>query len=667
MLVEALSLSKGRNLLSRKCSLIALALLSLLSRPAFAMEAKWVGAWPFGYAEAMAIHKNALFVAMGGGVAIYDISRPRTPVRVGEIRTPGLIAQLAIQSEGGSQSSPVLYIAGRESGVWAYDVSTPDNPQELGGQGTPDSVTGIAVSNDLALANLGKSGVLVLDARRPNDLSIVGTLKAPAAARNIVIQGTTAFLADGETGLVIADLSIPGTPRVISTLKTRGAAQDIAVSGTYAYLAIGKSGVAVMDVSTLESPQIIATIPALGSAARVHIASNALAVVENEGVHFFDVSRPERPERIGSYPPPDSGRPPVAYSAVLVDGLFAYLLNEKTGVTVVDFSSPQQPVDVKTIVPDGAASSIAVQGTAAYLAGDSPVVHVFDLSQMTDPSEVKTLTLPRPAASVAVVGNLLFVPLYEDGLRIYDLKKPLDPKSLTQFQPQTAPGEVPGRITGVAVLDNYAYLAVEPPDTSGHGPGGFITSTLLTLDITNPRAPTPVGSATFTGRVASGQALAVLHDRLYVAAGDEGLHVFLLDDPANPVEIGSYSAHPAVAVAVTGDFAYLAAGRDGFIALNVADPEEIRQMGYIDTLDCRGKGAVRKCVGSAQGLAITGNLVVLANAEAGVRVAHISDPAHPRVIGPFPTAGSATAIALSGGIACVADGAGGLRLLQFSE
>lgn len=668
-------LSAAKNRFIRKSIWLALSVLLVSSSSAEALEAKWVGAWPFGPALAMAKSDTTLFVAMGGGVAIYDVSRPRTPVRLSEIRTPDIVRQIAALPAEGSRTSATLYIAGQDSGFWVYDVGDPSNPVELGHQGTPEPDIGVAVAGDVAAINLGAAGVWVLDIRRPSHPALVGAVRFPGAARNLVLQESKCYIAAREIGLVIADLSDPAAPRILSTTATPAPAEDITVADHYGFVAAGKAGTLVLDVSLGAEPQVVTTIPANTAAHSLFVENNVLAVVEDRAVRFFDVSHPALPEEVSTYAAPGSESPSARISQVLLDGLFAYLLGEQTGVSVVDFSNSRKPVQVRNIASAGATTAIAGQGGTAYLAGDFPGIRVLDLSTVTDPKEVKMLPLPRSPAGVTAAKDLLFVPLYEEGLQIYDLTRPRAPKLLSLYQPQAAPGAPPDRITGVLATDSYAYVIAEPGRDSAPAGGPVAVrsagsaangmSALLTLDLSNPRTPALVSSVEFEGRAVSSQAMSLLDERLYVAAGAEGLHVFLLEDPAKPVEIGSYSAHAAVAVAAAGDFAYLAAGRDGFLILNVRDPEEITQAGYLDTLDCRGKPV--RCVGSAHGLAISGNLVILANAEAGVRVAYISDPAHPRVIGPFPTADYASAVAVSGSIAYVADRAGGLRILQFSE
>lgn len=646
--------------------IIAVVLLmgTLLARPAVALEANWVGAWPFGPAYSMAKSDTALFVAMGGGVAIYDVSRTRTPVRISEIRTPDLVRQIAYLPAGGSRTAATLCIAGQDSGFWIYDVGDPSNPVELGHQGTPEPDVGVAADGDLAAINLGKAGVWILNISRPNNPTLTGVLKVGAEVRAMALHGSNAYLATGSSGFVVADLSDPANPHFTFTTALEAPAEDVAVADHYAYVAAGSAGTYVYDVSLGSSPQQMAAIPATTAAHRVFVANNLLAVAEDSSVRVFDISHPAQPEEVSTYSGSDSGSPGGGASQVLLDGVFGYLLNRQTGVSVVDFSDSNRPLLVRTVPPAGSTSALAIEGDIAYLAGDFAGIRVLDVSTVTNPAEVKVLTLLHAPAGLAVANHLLFVPLYEDGLQIYDLTKPRAPRLLTLYQPQAAPGQALPRISAVFATDSHAYVVAEPAAESAK-PSASQTSTLLTLDLLDPKAPVLTSSVEFEGRVVSSQAMAVFNDRLYVAAGIEGLHMFLLDDPAKPVEIGSYAAHAAVAVAAGGEYAYLAAGRDGFIVLDVRDPENIHQAGYLDTLDCRGKPV--RCVGSARGLALDGNLVVLSNAEAGVRVAMISDPAHPRVIGPFPTADYATAVVASGSIAYIADRAGGLRILQFSE
>ena len=136
-----------------------------------------------------------------------------------------------------------------------------------------------------------------------------------------------------------------------------------------------------------------------------------------------------------------------------------------------------------------------------------------------------------------------------------------------------------------------------------------------------------------------------------------GPRLVLLDvsDPARPAVLGRTGVLPGVVqgVAVSGSHAYVAAGDGGLRVVDVSDPAHPREVGSCDT------------PGEAWGVAVSGSYAYVAAGDAGLRIVDVSDPAHPREVGSYDTPGSAWDVAVSGSYAYVADRDGGLVMLRF--
>ena len=85
--------------------------------------------------------------------------------------------------------------------------------------------------------------------------------------------------------------------------------------------------------------------------------------------------------------------------------------------------------------------------------------------------------------------------------------------------------------------------------------------------------------------------LAVQSDRAYVAAGEGGLIIIDIRDPANPQRVGGYYTEPlyyAAAVAVAGNYAYLMEGGVMMLAsclevIDIRDPAHPHRVAGCDT------------------------------------------------------------------------------------
>lgn len=101
---------------------------------------------------------------------------------------------------------------------------------------------------------------------------------------------------------------------------------------------------------------------------------------------------------------------------------------------------------------------------------------------------------------------------------------------------------------------------------------------------------------------------------------------------------------PAQSVTVRGNYAYLAAGEAGLRIIDVSDPAAPSQVGRQDT------------PGEAINVDVAGSYAYLATKEAGLRVIDISDVTAPAEVGRYDTPGWAFAVHVTGNYAYVADG-----------
>ena len=129
-------------------------------------------------------------------------------------------------------------------------------------------------------------------------------------------------------------------------------------------------------------------------------------------------------------------------------------------------------------------------------------------------------------------------------------------------------GRIPagtGESHDIAVSGNDAFVA--------NGSDG-----LEVYDISNPANPVNIGH-TNNGGCAFGVAFA--SNLVYVANLDDGLRIYKVSNPANPVNVGHiFNGGMALNVAVNGNYAYLANDSDGLRIYNVSNPANPVNVGY---------------------------------------------------------------------------------------
>ena len=162
-----------------------------------------------------------------------------------------------------------------------------------------------------------------------------------------------------------------------------------------------------------------------------------------------------------------------------------------------------------------------------------------------------------------------------------------------------------GPVYGVAVEGNIAYVTTERF-------GG-----LRVVDVSNPAAPTELGSCCSSWE---GRDVAVMGTTAYVAATPRGVLIGVISIPTAPSEVGLFLPTEWVLdVAVMENTAYLLCGDEprsaGLRIADVSSPSEPTLVGSLDT----------------PGTAITveGSIVYIAGGLAGLRLVDVTNPAAP--------------------------------------
>ena len=219
-----------------------------------------------------------------------------------------------------------------------------------------------------------------------------------------------------------------------------------------------------------------------------------------------------------------------------------------------------------------------------------------------------------------------------------------------------------GRTRGVAMRTPYAYLGVGMQ--------------VVALDVSDPRAMQQIGATESLGGavrdialpganptpIRSPRALLARGPRqlpvplIYVAAGEGGLYILDVSNPARPVIAGSYVAPGyAEGVAVSGDYAYVADGPGGLRIMNIRNPSQPVEVATAFSHDY------------VYGVSLSGHFAYLAAAGSGLLVVDISSPSEPKEAARLSIAAFAYAVAAVGQTVYVAAGPAGLAVIDVTN
>jgi hypothetical protein len=265
------------------------------------------------------------------------------------------------------------------------------------------------------------------------------------------------------------------------------------------------------------------------------------------GFEIFSTTNLSVPVRVGGYESRTQA------NAILVAGHFAYLAegkaqsftNDPGAFEIVDISDPANPVHVGGIATMGRANGVRVSGSHAYVAESTRwtgsnllgTLEIFDLSTATDPIRVANFDTAGSIDSFDVVGGYAYLADGVMDLQVVDVSDPANPRRVGVYNSDIAHNscgfEPGGRANFVQVLGNLAF-----------------------------------------------------------SAGNNGLHVLDVSDPAHPASIGDNFCFPIESLHVSGHYAYAAiyhslANSFFFYVLDTSDPANLVVVGLKENLGLR--------------------------------------------------------------------------------
>lgn len=533
---------------------------------------------------------------------------------------------------------------------------------------------------------------VVFDVSDPHAPKVAGELPLPGNAEDVALQGDFAYVVGDWGDLQVVDITTPTVPVARGSIGWGGAMHGVAVSGDRAYVTSDGHGFKVIDVSNVDEPGLVAYVSPPNEAQYYDVALTATKAFVSWGrspesvkkVREFDISDPDaEPVQVGSDFYTDGTG--VSVRSLVASGALVFAAEAARGLDVIDFSTPSAPVRLSTyLMGEGGGFDLTKVGDALYAAGGDAGLDVLDVSS---PSAIGLLgSLGGSYTTVGVSGGIACLG-GDRKLTVADVSNPAVPGTFGSVELK------PGDAKDVAIAGDSAIVSAGSDgllkvslDATGVARivGGAATSDAATLavggdyayvaDGENLRAfdisgddPVLKGGGPFDGHI---EGLAVDGGRLYVAAGDKGLLVYSLTDPADPALLGSFtdpslgvlcdetpgsegSPGAVHAVAASGGKVYIGCGEGRVLSLDASDPANVTEL---DSLDIGG--AVRA-------LSLDGDRL-WAGTEGAVYQVDATDPTDVFQIGESYWSGNVTALTGLGGYA-YAGTDDGFKLVDFSD
>lgn len=449
-------------------------------------------------------------------------------------------------------------------------------------------------------------------------------------ALSIVSDGRHAYAAAGDNGLLVFDLAPDLPPRLLAQVKGQGKITRVVLHDSYAYLADSAGALLIVDVSNPQAPQRIASYPLAQPLDALCVEEGRAYLVSDKRLSVLDVSRPHMPQQLASFTLTDEA------TAVQVSGGYAYLALPKAGLSILDVRDMSGIYEAGRF--RGEVRDLAVAQGHAYLANGTIGFTVVDISQPQ---------APRWMGSVNRVGTSLGLSYDEDYVALRN-----DRSEITLIDARNP--KLP-KIVAVHLMEQPLNAIALAQKSSAPAQKHVLAGTDASLGVIDFSVPVP--NVVNIGANFGGSRRAVIRDHtLFVADWFSGLHLYDITEPASPRHLAAYHTQgSSKGVLVRGDYAYVADDDHGVQIIDVSNPKQLRKISEVAT------------PGLAYTMKLDGDNLYLADHRGGFHIISVADIAHPAIIGSAPTAGKAWAVEVTDGLAYVAADNAGLLVFDVSN
>ena len=476
-----------------------------------------------GVSHALLVRDNLVYDIDGRGVAVYDTAAFQ---RVS-------VVESSAETLDGAFAGDNLFVLTRQ-GIDRYDRSLFLHEQ-LPARGFTH-----LRANDNWIVTAAATSLTVWR----NDLTQARKLTFMNGVNAIALNGDALYVALDQFGIAVVDLTT-GEQSVVAEN-----AQDLVVNGDKLYVASGVNGLVVADVADPLSPRVIRRQGA-GETNLAHVAVAGTRIAASESpstIHIFDDSG--EVARIDNEPVQTLA---ASGTHLFVSGtnFDRFGLATETGIPLRAYDvagAPRVIGEIKDLA--GPVSGAATDGTLAYVV-DRPFFRVIDVSNTSAPRELASLAIDNIEDHVKLLGKEVI--LYGRGdVDLVDVSDPYRPRLEKVFhsfgRPPSNAAFARDTIlegnpwSGFHVVDFVDYpQPAQVGGIKGHyyeivangGDVAYIAGegvSIAVIDLRDRNNPV-------TAKVIRiGVRQAFLRNNELVVRSADGLHVFSLADPLDPVE-----------------------------------------------------------------------------------------------------------------------------------
>ena len=517
----------------------------------------------------------------------------------------------------------LAYVA-TSAGFLVLDVGDPANPRRVGGYNTDSPATRIAAQDGfvylLASSNqLGGATLSRFDVRNPGlPRKVAEYAPVSSAMSDFALADDLLCAVDGQSLLVLNSTNCSLRGRLDTS---NGIATGVVVSNGLAYV----TWPAFVGVYSLANPTPVQSTTLVQSSAELALANGYLyALTGGQQVvqlRVLDPTNPVRPQVGLSSLSNVLGHADEQALAVSSNAVFVVTAGYDGNALGVytPLGQPWNPTLLSaTFFADGTPHRVAADESHVYVANGGAGLKVFDVSDPAHAVPTNQFYTALQANAVVLQGNNAYVLDSNTGFHVLDVSDPTTPVSVGDYQS-------PDGAAAIAVKSHYVYLALNAPPTSISISG----PSLEVVDVGNPGAPRLLGSVSLPGPTLT-----------------------RLPQPGDP-------SVQVTALAVSGNLALVGSQLNGAATIGIVDVSNPASPLVVGRFNLPGTAQIAN-------IDFQGRYAYVADADFGLRVLDLADPANPVQAATFAEASATTSVSVQGNL-CLLTGAFGTDLLDVTQ
>ncbi|AEX85072.1 hypothetical protein XO10_03215 [Marinitoga sp. 1135] len=351
-----------------------------------------------------------------------------------------------------------------------------------------------------------------------------------------IVDNDFLVVTDNWGGLEVYSLSNPAKPELVKIYNNHTDLQGLYVSGNYLYASDKKDGLIIFDISNPENPVEISSKKTLN----LKFLPRRLEKTLNDAVNVFS-----------------------KYN-------YAYIADRQNGFTIFDISNLKEPkvlsnyIDVKenNNVILGYTNNFIIEGNKAFIADGYKDLVILDITNKEKPQILSINRVTGRSMDVAKVNDYIFLATDDVGFEVFKF----DGKAAERVKPKF---RINGFAKDIEVSGDYAYVAVDwkyKLSNSTVIPAG--NPGVYKINISNPENVSIEKVFSFNNQGVN--KVRIFNNIGFAALGENGFVIF---DTVNGNIISRVNTPGIVKdLFVKDDYLYVADGKNGLMIFNITNP-----------------------------------------------------------------------------------------------